>query len=372
MINSVWLCDTTLRDGEQTPGVAFSYAEKAKIATQLSNAGIDELEVGVPSVGPDEFDSIKRLVDLRLPTRMTTWNRAVRSDLETSFRTGVSGVSICIPVSDQHLQHKLNKSRAWVIEVMGECVTLAKKEGRYICLGLEDASRADVDFLLKIGKEAERLGIDRMRVADTLGVLDPLEINERFSPLTRKISIPLEFHAHNDFGMATANSITAIKSGFKAVSVTVGGLGERAGNAPLEEVAATIKHVLNRETRFDISQVYSICSMVSSLTHREISRAKPIVGADVFTHTSSVHLDGMRKDVENYQPFPPGSVSREHSMAFGKYSGKKELVKLLEKEGISFDQNQLTELLIRVRLLSSIKKAPLESADVLPLVVNLF
>jgi homocitrate synthase NifV len=370
MRDSVWLCDTTLRDGEQTPGVAFSFEEKAQIATLLSDAGIDEIEVGVPSVGPDELDSIKRLVELRLPIRLTTWNRAICTDLEASFRTGVGGVSICIPVSDQHIQYKLRKSRSWAMESMGECVTLAKKEGRYVCLGFEDASRADPSFLISLIKEAERLKVDRVRLADTLGVLDPLEVYNRFSPLAQRASIPLEFHAHNDLGMATANAITAIKAGFKAVSVTVGGLGERAGNAPLEEVAVAVQHVLNRTTLFDLSKVHSISLMVSSIARREIPQSKPIVGSDVFTHTSAVHLDGIRKDIVNYQSFPPESISRKHTMVFGKYSGTKELMRLLEGEGISFDPNQLAELLIRVRLHSSVKKSPLNVEDILSLAEN--
>ncbi|WP_206811686.1 homocitrate synthase/isopropylmalate synthase family protein [Paradesulfitobacterium ferrireducens] len=368
MSDNVWLCDTTLRDGEQAPGVAFSYREKKMIATRLAAAGIDELEVGVPALGSDELDLITKLAHLRLPTRLSTWNRAVLSDLEASFRTGVQGVGISIPVSDQHLQHKLRKSRSWVLEKMGECVTLAKKEGKYISLGLEDASRADLDFLLVIAEEAERLGIDRIRVADTLGILDPLEVYNRFSRLTAQISIPFEFHAHNDLGMATANAVTAVKAGFKAVSVTVGGLGERAGNAPLEEVAVVLKHILNRTIAFDISQIDALCSLVSSITHRAIPRAKPIVGADVFTHTSSVHLDGIRKDIVNYQAFPPESIVRQHSIAFGKYSGAKELEELLNTEGIYLDQYQLRKLLIRIRLFSRRTSSPLGPADILRLI----
>lgn len=367
MSDDVWLCDTTLRDGEQAPGVAFSYRDKKMIATRLAAAGIDELEVGVPAVGSDELDSITRLVNLRLPTRLCSWNRAVQSDLEASFRTGVQGVGISIPVSDQHLQHKLKKSRAWVLEQMGECVTLAQKEGKYICVGLEDASRADPDFLLEIGKEAERLGIDRIRVADTLGILDPLEVYSRFSQLTAQIPIPFEFHAHNDLGMATANAITAVKAGFKAVSVTVGGLGERAGNAALEEVAVVLKHLLKRRISFDLRQVNDICSLVSSVTHRVIPRAKPIVGDDVFTHTSSVHLDGIRKDIVNYQAFPLDSIARQHSIAFGKYSGTKALEEMLKKEGVYLDEYKLRELLIRTRLFSRRLQTPLGPADILRL-----
>lgn len=372
MSGSVWLCDTTLRDGEQTPGVAFKIEEKAQIAACLAEAGIDEIEAGVPSVGPDEVEAIKRLVDLRLPVRLTTWNRCNSADLEASFRTGADAVSICIPVSDQHIEHKLRKSRAWAMENMGEAITLAKKEGKYVSVGFEDASRADVDFMIKMIKVAEGLKVDRVRLADTLGIMDPLGLAQRFAALPPATSVPLEFHAHNDFGMATANALTAIRIGFKAVSVTVGGLGERAGNAPLEEISVAIHHMLQRPMSFDIQKVHDISLLVSAITHREIPRSKPVVGSDVFTHTSAVHLDGIRKDVENYQPFPPESISRKHSMAFGKYSGMKELVRLLDNEGTPYSQDQLMELLIRVRLHSSIKKAPLEAQDVLMLAENLY
>lgn len=368
MSDGAWLCDTTLRDGEQAPGVAFSYAEKERIASRLASAGIDELEVGVPSAGLDELETIKKLVNLHLPTRLSTWNRAVTSDLEASFRTGVNAVGISIPVSDQHIKHKINKSRAWVIDAMGECVASAKKEGKYVSLGLEDASRANIDFLLKIGKEAERLGVDRIRLADTLGLLDPFEVYTRFSPLIQKINLPFELHAHNDLGMATANAITAIRVGFKAVSVTVCGLGERAGNAPLEEVAVALKYILNKPAAFDLLQTASISSLVSRITHREIPKAKPIIGTDVFTHTSSIHLDGMRKDINNYQSFPPESVSRRHKKAIGKYSGMKELTGLLMTEGISLNEHQRLELLIHLRLMSNRKKSPLKTSEILSLV----
>ncbi|ACL19119.1 pyruvate carboxyltransferase [Desulfitobacterium hafniense DCB-2] len=371
MKDSVWLCDTTLRDGEQTPGIAFRFKEKARIATCLAEAGIDEIEVGVPSVGADEMEIIKGLVDLRLPVRLATWNRTSKEDLEASFRTGVGAVSICIPVSDQHIERKLRKSRTWAMDSMGEAVELAKKEGKYVCVGFEDASRADVDFMIKMAKVAEGLRADRIRLADTLGILDPLELARRFAPLPQRTALPLEFHAHNDLGMATANALTALRIGFKAVSVTVGGLGERAGNAPLEEISVAIHHILQRPTAFDIQKVNDISLLVSDITQREVPRSKPVVGSDVFTHTSAVHLDGIRKDVENYQPFPPESISRKHSMVFGKYSGIKELVRLLEEERVPYTQEQLTELLIRVRLHSSIKKIPLQAEDVLSLARSL-
>ena len=343
MNDDIMLCDTTLRDGEQTPGIALSFPEKELIARSLTDAGIDELEVGVPAMGPDEVAMIGQLVSLHLPVRLITWNRAVTSDLEASFRTGVEGVAISIPVSDQQIVRKLKKSRSWVLDKMGESIVQAKKEVKYICLGLEDASRADKDFLLQICIEAQRLGVNRIRFADTLGIMNPLDIHTRLADLPRSVNIPLEFHAHNDLGMATANAITAIQTGFRAVSVTVG-------------------------IRFDHYRLSAICLVVSLATHREIQRNKPIVGRDVFAHTSSIHLDGMYKDIANYETFPPESVSRKHSSTFGKYSGRKAIIRLLESQGIAITNLEMTELLMKVRHQSTILKRPLQAKDILALV----
>jgi len=240
----VLLCDTTLRDGEQAPGVAFGLHQKEMIARALADAGVDELEVGVPAMSWAETRTISQLVALQLPIRLITWNRAVLSDLQASYKTGVEGVAISIPTSDQQIKHKLKKDRAWVLDQMGQCILNAKKEVGYIVLGLEDASRAEFAFLVEILSEAEKFGVDRVRFADTTGILEPLKVFFTLQKFVGVSNIPLEFHAHNDLGMATANSLAAVQAGFKAISVTVGGIGERAGNAALEEVAVALKYSL--------------------------------------------------------------------------------------------------------------------------------
>lgn len=371
MKENIWLCDTTLRDGEQAPGVAFAFPEKEMIARALADAGIDELEVGVPAMGEEEIRTISHLVSLRLPVRLITWNRAVLSDLEASYRTKVEGVDISIPSSDQQILYKLRKSRSWVLERMGQCITNAKKEVNYICLGLEDASRADPEFLSEILYEAQRLGVNRIRIADTVGILDPIKVYFGFSHLTKKAKIPLEFHAHNDLGMATANSLAAIQTGFKAISVTVSGLGERAGNTPLEEVAVAIKYALDKNSNINLSRLSSLCLMVNLATHRKIPRNKPIIGQDVFTHTSSVHIDGISKNFNNYQAFPPESVARRHSTAFGKYSGRKALIKLLESNGLSLNEDKLEQLLMRIQRVSNQIEKPLKPDDIMVLIYDL-
>ena len=370
MNQRVLLCDTTLRDGEQAPGVAFGLPEKEMIARALTDAGIDELEVGVPAMSGSEIQTISQLVALHLPVRLTTWNRAVLSDLQASYKTGVEGVAISIPTSDQQIKHKLMKSRGWVLDQMAQCILNAKKEVDYIVLGLEDASRADFSFLAEILTEAQKLGVDRVRFADTLGILDPIKVFFTLQKLVGVSNIPLEFHAHNDLGMATANSLAAVQAGFKAVSVTVGGLGERAGNGALEEIAVGLKYSLNKGVRLDLKRLNSIGLMVSLATDRKIPRAKPIIGEDVFTHTSSIHIDGMQKDFANYQSFPPESVGRQHTTSFGKYSGRKTVLRLLEAKGLELKQEAIEDILLKILHLTNQLKRPLEEEDILGIVVS--
>lgn len=370
MDQRVLLCDTTLRDGEQAPGVEFPGAEKEKIARALVEAGIDELEVGVPAMGEIEAKRISQLVALNLPVRLITWNRVVLEDLRASYRTGVAGVAISLPVSEQQIKHKLRKDRAWLLEQMGQCVRDARKEVGYIVLGLEDASRADLGFLKEIIIEAQKLGVDRIRFADTLGIMDPLSIFFKLRSLTEQAAIPLEFHAHNDLGMATANSLAAVQAGFKAVSVTVGGLGERAGNAALEEVAVGLKYCLKQEVRLDLERLNILGSMVSSLANRQVPQAKPIIGSDVFTHTSSIHIDGIQKDYANYETFPPESVGRKHATAFGRHTKYKNVVRLLKSKGIDCNQDKGDELLRKTLAKIAQLDRPLAEDEILGIVLS--
>lgn len=265
----VHVVDTTLRDGEQAVGIAFSKEEKIYIAKALCHLGIHYIEVGIPAMGGEEKETIKDLVKLELPADMITWNRAKKEDLQASLECGVSYVHISVPASDLHIEHKLRKNRQWVLEKLKECIVYAKEKGCRVSVGAEDASRADQEFLVQLAVLAREEGAERMRYADTLGILDPFKTYDQVQNLLEKSNLDLEIHAHNDFGMATANTLAAVQAGARYISATINGLGERAGNASLEEVDHALKHVFNQNLGIKNDCLNKLCEYVARATNRE-------------------------------------------------------------------------------------------------------
>ena len=235
--------DTTLRDGEQTAGVVFAKAEKLHIAQLLSEVGVQQIEAGIPAMGGDELEAIQAIVDLKLNSSILGWNRAVVSDVKMSLECGVDAVAVSISASDIHIKHKLRKDREWVLDGVRKSVEFAKSHGLYVSVNAEDASRADFDFLREFARVAKQSGADRLRYCDTLGTLEPFRTYHDIKALIDETGLDIEMHTHNDFGMATANAIAGIRAGAKFVNTTVGGLGERAGNAALEEVVMALKYI---------------------------------------------------------------------------------------------------------------------------------
>ena len=233
--------DTTLRDGEQTAGVVFANDEKIHIAKMLDKVGVHQIEAGIPAMGGDEKDAIKAITSLNLNCSILGWNRAVISDIDDSIECGVDAVAISISASDIHIEHKLRKSREWVLDSVKTSVEHAKKYNLYVSVNAEDASRADMEFLLQFARTARDLGADRMRYCDTLGILDPFETFMRVKTIIDIVGIDVEMHTHNDFGMAIANAIAGVKAGATYINTTINGLGERAGNAAFEEFVMALK-----------------------------------------------------------------------------------------------------------------------------------
>lgn len=343
------IVDTTLRDGEQTAGVAFANHEKVTIAQTLSDMGIDQLEVGIPTMGGDEKATIKAICKRDLKASIMAWNRAVISDIEQSIDCGVDAVAISLSVSDIHIQHKLKKSREWVLENMYNAVTYAKKNGLYISVNGEDASRADINFLIEFINLAKEAGADRFRYCDTVGVMEPFTLRDTIEKIYKVTNFDIEMHTHNDFGMATANAIAGIVGGANHIGVTVNGLGERAGNAALEEVIMALKFVYGYETNIDTTRFREISKYVSQASGRELPVWKAIVGTNMFRHESGIHADGALKDPKNYEAFDPSEVGLERQIVIGKHSGKAAIINKFREYEIELSNEEAESMLELVR-----------------------
>ncbi|QWU13281.1 homocitrate synthase NifV [Paenibacillus sophorae] len=262
------LVDTTLRDGEQTAGVVFSPEEKMNIVKALDRAGIRWIEAGIPAMGERERETLGQLLSLPLNSILIAWNRANLDDIKASVACGFSYIHMSLPVSDLHIEHKLGKSREWVLERLREVLGFTKSLGCTAFVGAEDASRADPEFLLRYADTAASCGAERLRYADTVGCLDPFETFRRIRHLTERCLLPVEFHGHNDFGLATANTLSAFHGGAALASVTVTGIGERAGNASLEEVAASMAYLYQLGADIRMESLPELTRLVSEASGR--------------------------------------------------------------------------------------------------------
>lgn len=344
-----YLVDTTLRDGEQSAGVLFTRNEKIEIVKMLADAGVEIIEAGIPAMGEEEMKTIEELLSLDIPARIMTWNRIVYDDIIDSVQAGVKAIHISAPVSDIHIYKKLNKSRDWVIERMRECVEYAVDRGCEVSVGGEDASRANIDYLIKFYTAARRSGAVRVRYADTLGILDPVTTYNYIMRIKQEADIDIDFHGHNDFGMATANAVSAVKGGAKYISSTINGIGERAGNTASEEIAAALKYILGYESTIDIKKMVKMSAYIEKITGVKLNDNKPIVGRSVFLHKSGIHIDGILKDKRTYEAINPEDIGRKSEFVLGKYSGSAAITNHFNELGYHISKEQAEEIIKVIR-----------------------
>ncbi|MHB1646510.1 MAG: homoaconitate hydratase [Candidatus Acididesulfobacter diazotrophicus] len=357
--------DTTLRDGEQTAGVIFSYNEKILIAKMLDEIGVNEIEAGIPIMGGEEKNAIKTISSSGLNAKIISWNRANIEDIKASLDIGVQYIHISIPISDIHIRYKLNKDFDYIKNTLIDVCRVLRKEQVVFSIGGEDSSRADKNILYEIINIAEGEGAYKYRYSDTVGILNPLDIYKNIKFIKSKFKqIAIEIHAHNDLGMATGNSVAALKAGADYVSGSITGIGERTGNCALEEVIAYFKFIEKKNIDFDFKKVKKLASIIAKITKRPIPVNKPILGRNIFHHEAGIHTDGIIKNPINYEPYPPEEVGLKRKLLIGKHSGTSVIKYKLKKLGIIISDAESRALLEIIRQESIKLKRDLKNKEI--------
>ena len=363
-MKSLKLCDTTLRDGEQAAGVSFTRAEKLEIAKLLSESGVEQAEVGIPAMGRREQEDIAAIAELGLPMTMMTWNRAMTSDIDKAWQTGVNWSHVSIPVSEIQLYGKLGIKQEEGLTRLLRAAEYGLGLGMRVSIGMEDSSRANMSFLIELVNTLYNEGIRWFRYADTVSAHHPGQMADRVRTLLDSVpeDVELEVHCHNDFGLATANTLSGIAAGATWASTTIAGIGERTGNAAMEEVALGWRYLYEGQCAVRPEMLKKLADTVIAASGRNVGDAKPIVGELAFTHESGIHVDGLLKDTATYQTFAPAEVGREHHFVLGKHSGSGGVTHVLSKLGLEADSRTVSILLERVREYAEIYKGNVSEA----------
>jgi methanogen homocitrate synthase len=345
----ITIYDTTLRDGEQTPGVCLGTPEKLEIARKLDELGIHQIETGFPVVSEQEKVSVKTIVQEDLNADILVLSRTKKEDIDVALDCDVDGIITFMATSDLHLEHKLKLSREEALNVCMKSIEYAKDHGIFVAFSAEDATRTDLDFLKRIYKKAEDYGVDRIHIADTVGAINPQGMEFLVKELRSTLNTGIAMHCHNDFGMALTNSISGLLAGGDAVSTTVNGIGERAGNTSLEELVMTLLLMYGVDLKFDIKVFYELSKIVERHTNMTIPKNKPIVGKNVFRHESGIHVDAVIEEPLTYEPFLPELIGQHRRIVLGKHSGCRAVKAKLEECGIEVTKNELCKIVEEVK-----------------------
>jgi D-citramalate synthase len=348
-VKNLRFLDTTLRDGEQTPGVSLNPEKKFEIANKLADIGIDVIEVGSAAASEGERDSIRLISDAGLSAEICTYVRALQQDIDFAADFGADSVHLVVPVSDLHIIKKMRKTREQVARMAYDAVEYAKSRGLIVELSGEDASRADQTFLQEIFTEGVLRGADRLCFCDTVGLLTPEKVAV-FIPPIAKIA-PLSIHCHDDLGFGVTNTMAALKCGASCAHVTVNGLGERAGNTPLEEIVMALEILYGYPTRIKKEELYQLSTLVSRMTGVPLPVNKAVVGEMAFTHESGIHAHGVMKDPSTYEPIKPETIGRKRRIVLGKHSGSASVESALNEMNYKADENQIKEIVKRIKQL---------------------
>ncbi|MCI5867193.1 MAG: homocitrate synthase family protein [Methanosphaera sp.] len=335
--------DTTLRDGEQTPGVFFSVDEKLEIAHKLDELGVGQIEAGFPRVSENEKLAVKTIANEGLDAGIICLTRTKQEDIDAALDADVDGVITFMGLSDLHLEVKMNKPREEVNEICMNAVDYAKDHGLFVAFSAEDATRTELPKLIDIYKQAEEHKADRIHIADTTGSINPSAMRYLVRNIKKEINTEIALHCHNDFGMAVINCIAGLQEGASAISTTVNGIGERAGNTSLEELTMALKLLYNKDLGFKTEIIHELSTIVSKYSEIPIADNKPVVGNNIFRHESGIHVDAILKNPLAYEPYVPEMVGTKRQIVLGKHSGKAAVAEKLDTLNIKVDDAKLLE-----------------------------
>jgi D-citramalate synthase len=344
--------DTTLRDGEQTPGISLTPEKKLSVAKIIDQLGVEIIEAGFAVVSQGESEGVKLIASEGLEAEICSATRGVLSDIDAAVSVGVDSVNIIIPTSDLHIETKLGKTREEVIEIAVRAVSHAKDQGMVTEISAEDGSRSDRDYLKQVISRTLEVGLDRITVCDTVGALTPGRTYDLYSEIREAFpGTVLGVHCHDDFGLGVANSLAALGAGVDMVHVTVNGIGERAGNASLEEVAVALNQLYGVKSRVKTEKLTSVSRVVSHITGMPVQPNKAIVGSNAFAHESGIHTHAISKDPNTYEVIDPATVGAARRLVSGKHAGSTGVKNSLSEMGLEPSEGEFEMIMGKVKLL---------------------
>jgi 2-isopropylmalate synthase len=352
MPEKVMIFDTTLRDGEQTPGIALSVDEKVKIAMMLDDLGVDVIEAGFPATSEGEREAVRRIAQQGIKAKLCGLARCNRNDIDAAIDSGVNYIHTFIATSDIHLKHKLKMTREQVKAKAIDAVEYAKSRGVMVEFSCEDGTRTGLEFLREMHVAVQDAGVDKINLPDTVGTMSPAAMEYLVGEIMKFTKVPLSMHCHDDFGMAVANSLSGVRMGARQVHVCVNGLGERAGNAALEEVVMGLLAFYGVETNVDTRKLGPASQTVSRLTGMPIPDNKAVVGNNAFSHESGIHVHGVMGDPSTYEAMCPELVGMQRNIVMGKHTGAHSVRERLKEYGMQVNEEQLTQIVTKVKKLA--------------------
>jgi homocitrate synthase NifV len=355
--------DTSLRDGEQAPGVAFSKKTKLAVLDKLISVGVKWIEPGIPAMGGDELDALREIAERKNEAKLVAWNRGIREDIAFSLDLGFDAIHIGLPTSNIHLNDSIGRDRTWLLRQSTDLIKYAKDRGSFVSISAEDVGRTELPFLQEYACAVTGAGADRLRLSDTIGILNPPRYAERVAAVKSVSSIDVQCHCHNDFGLAIANTIAGLDAGARYFHVCVNGMGERAGMPDLAQMCMVLKHLYDRDVGIKTEGLKELAEMVAKASNQPLPAWQPVVGDNVFAHESGIHTKGMLKNSSTFEPFSPEEVGNKRRLVIGKHSGRALLKNVLEAHHIETDDEVLGRCLAEVRRVAIQTEGPVSDTQ---------